>query len=87
MQMVRTACRFRSSGSADAPFKRMSGNTPAPELRFLHVQGQELVLVQQSEHEPVVACVFSCLEVLQLTFSYFYHSAHSGLKTLKINFY
>uniref|UniRef100_A0A8C6P8Q9 Ragulator complex protein LAMTOR4 n=1 Tax=Nothobranchius furzeri TaxID=105023 RepID=A0A8C6P8Q9_NOTFU len=26
MQMVRTACRFRLSGSSDAPFKRMSGN-------------------------------------------------------------
>ncbi|MEQ2268468.1 hypothetical protein XENORESO_021269 [Xenotaenia resolanae] len=26
MQMVRTACRFRLSGSAEAPFKRMSGN-------------------------------------------------------------
>uniref|UniRef100_A0A3Q2R3C1 Ragulator complex protein LAMTOR4 n=1 Tax=Fundulus heteroclitus TaxID=8078 RepID=A0A3Q2R3C1_FUNHE len=26
MQMVRTACRFRLSGSTEAPFKRMSGN-------------------------------------------------------------
>ena len=27
MEMVRTASRFRLAGSADPPFKRMSGNT------------------------------------------------------------
>ncbi|XP_037551662.1 ragulator complex protein LAMTOR4 [Nematolebias whitei] len=54
MQMVRTACRFRSSGSADAPFKRMSVILDD----FVYVatiSGQKVFVVkrQNHQHQPV----------------------------------
>ncbi|XP_013889042.1 ragulator complex protein LAMTOR4 isoform X1 [Austrofundulus limnaeus] len=56
MQMVRTACRFRLSGSAEAPFKRMSVILDD----FVYVatiSGQKVFVVkrQNNQHQAVCA--------------------------------
>uniref|UniRef100_A0A3P9NJY2 Ragulator complex protein LAMTOR4 n=1 Tax=Poecilia reticulata TaxID=8081 RepID=A0A3P9NJY2_POERE len=53
MQMVRTACRFRLSGSTDAPFKRMS--ILEDFVYVVTISGQKVFVVkrQNNQHEPV----------------------------------
>uniref|UniRef100_A0A3B5M7U3 Ragulator complex protein LAMTOR4 n=1 Tax=Xiphophorus couchianus TaxID=32473 RepID=A0A3B5M7U3_9TELE len=53
MQMVRTACRFRLSGSTDAPFKRMS--ILEDFVYVVTISGQKVFVVkrQNIQHEPI----------------------------------
>lgn len=54
MQMVRTASRFRLPGSAEPPFKRMSGNT--------HTYTQSEPLTHRSHLDsPVLYCLSSVI--------------------------
>ncbi|XP_038163883.1 ragulator complex protein LAMTOR4 [Cyprinodon tularosa] len=56
MQMVRTACRFRLSGSTEAPFKRMSVILE-DFVYVVTISGQKVFVVkrQNNQHEPVNA--------------------------------
>uniref|UniRef100_A0A1A8KL76 Ragulator complex protein LAMTOR4 n=1 Tax=Nothobranchius kuhntae TaxID=321403 RepID=A0A1A8KL76_NOTKU len=54
MQMVRTACRFRLSGSSDAPFKRMSVILE-DFVYAVTVSGHKVFVVkrQNNQHDPI----------------------------------
>ncbi|KAM9772085.1 ragulator complex protein LAMTOR4 isoform 1-T1 [Syngnathus typhle] len=55
MQMVRTASRFRLAGSADVPFKRMSGMILEDFVFTVTVSGQKVFVVkrQHNQQDPI----------------------------------
>ncbi|XP_046730326.1 ragulator complex protein LAMTOR4 isoform X2 [Silurus meridionalis] len=56
MQMVRTACRFRLTGAAEPPFKRMSVMFE-DFVYAVTISGQKVFVVkrQNNQREPVTA--------------------------------